>query len=116
MVPFSLDNLKMKNEEKRDILEVRVLRVRTHLSGRSMKSLTEDCFFSWPFVVSVVHVKLPYHYVHVLTDFICGTLTVEINEGRIVSVVEGYGKQGQSKQEEIIDYGDAVIMPGLIDV
>jgi len=52
----------------------------------------------------------------VLTDFICGTLTVEINEGRIVSVVEGYGNQGQSKQEEIIDYGDAVVMPGLIDV
>ncbi|KAL9321223.1 hypothetical protein ACSQ67_013062 [Phaseolus vulgaris] len=42
--------------------------------------------------------------------------SVEINEGRIVSVIEGYGKQGQSKQEEIIDYGDAVVMPGLIDV
>jgi len=52
----------------------------------------------------------------VLIDFIRGTLTVEINEGRIVSVIEGYGKQGQSKQEEIIDYGDAVVMPGLIDV
>ncbi|KAK7412332.1 hypothetical protein VNO78_03786 [Psophocarpus tetragonolobus] len=42
--------------------------------------------------------------------------SVEINDGRIVSIVEGHGTQGKSKQEEVIDYGDAVIMPGLIDV
>lgn len=42
--------------------------------------------------------------------------SVEINEGRIISVIEGNGKQGKSKQEEVIDYGDAVVMPGLIDV
>lgn len=42
-------------------------------------------------------------------------LTVEINEGRIASIVEGYGKKGSSV-EQVIDYGDAVIMPGLIDV
>ncbi|RYQ82452.1 hypothetical protein Ahy_B10g101038 isoform C [Arachis hypogaea] len=46
--------------------------------------------------------------------FISGS--VEINEGKIVSVVEGYGKQGNSRQEEVIDYGEAVVMPGLIDV
>jgi allantoinase len=40
---------------------------------------------------------------------------VEINEGKIVSIVEGYGKQGNSVQQ-VIDYGEAVIMPGLIDV
>lgn len=42
--------------------------------------------------------------------------SVEINEGKIVSITEGYGKQGNSKQEVVIDYGEAVIMPGLIDV
>ncbi|KAL5157281.1 Allantoinase [Glycine soja] len=42
--------------------------------------------------------------------------SVEINEGKIISVIEGYSKQGKSKQEKIIDYGDAVVMPGLIDV
>ena len=41
---------------------------------------------------------------------------MEINEGKIVSVVEGYGKQGNSRQEEVLDYGEAVVMPGLIDV
>jgi len=40
MVPFSFDNLQMKDEEKKDILEERVLRIGTHLSGRSIKSLT----------------------------------------------------------------------------
>jgi allantoinase len=40
---------------------------------------------------------------------------VEINEGKIVSIVEGYGKQENSVQQ-VIDYGEAVIMPGLIDV
>ncbi|KAL9321222.1 hypothetical protein ACSQ67_013061 [Phaseolus vulgaris] len=42
--------------------------------------------------------------------------SVEIKEGNIISVIEGYGKQGNSKHEEVIDYGDAVVMPGLIDV
>ncbi|XP_027358934.1 allantoinase isoform X2 [Abrus precatorius] len=42
--------------------------------------------------------------------------SVEIKEGKIVSIIEGYGKQGKSMQEEVIDYGDAVVMPGLIDV
>ncbi|KAI5448068.1 hypothetical protein KIW84_015483 [Lathyrus oleraceus] len=41
--------------------------------------------------------------------------SVEINEGKIASIVEGYGKQGSSVQQ-VIDYGDAFIMPGLIDV
>jgi len=41
---------------------------------------------------------------------------VEINDGKIISVVEGHAIQGKPKQEEVIDYGDAVIMPGLIDV
>jgi len=42
--------------------------------------------------------------------------SVEINDGKIISVVEGHAIQGKPKQEEVIDYGDAVIMPGLIDV
>lgn len=41
---------------------------------------------------------------------------MEINEGKIVSIVKGDCKHGNSKQEEVIDYGDAVVMPGLIDV
>ena len=41
---------------------------------------------------------------------------MEINEGKIISVIKGYSKQGKSKQEKIIDYGGAVVMPGLIDV
>ncbi|GAU47742.1 hypothetical protein TSUD_387010 [Trifolium subterraneum] len=44
-----------------------------------------------------------------------GFSQVEINEGKIVSIVEGYGKQGNSLQQ-VIDYGESVIMPGLIDV
>lgn len=40
---------------------------------------------------------------------------VEINEGRIASVNKGENKAGSPKQI-VIDYGDAVIMPGLIDV
>ncbi|OIW13685.1 hypothetical protein TanjilG_08027 [Lupinus angustifolius] len=42
--------------------------------------------------------------------------SVEINEGKIISIVEGYGKKGSSKPEQVIDYGEAVVMPGLIDV
>jgi len=51
-----------------------------------------------------------------IDSFIYEPLTVEIKEGKIISVTEGYGKQGNSKHEEVIDYGDAVVMPGLIDV
>ncbi|MCI14525.1 allantoinase 1-like, partial [Trifolium medium] len=46
--------------------------------------------------------------------FISGS--VEINEGKIVSIVEGYGKQQGNSVQQVIDYGEAVIMPGLIDV
>ncbi|KAE9599285.1 hypothetical protein Lal_00043947 [Lupinus albus] len=42
--------------------------------------------------------------------------SVEIDKGKIISIVEGYGKKGSSKQEQVIDYGEAVVMPGLIDV
>lgn len=42
-------------------------------------------------------------------------MIVEINEGKIVSIVEGYGKKDNSVHQ-VIDYGDAVVMPGLIDV
>lgn len=38
---------------------------------------------------------------------------VEVKEGRIVSVVEG---EYDIKSEHVIDYGDAVIMPGFVDV
>nr|KYP62932.1 putative allantoinase 1 [Cajanus cajan] len=50
-----------------------------------------------------------------INSFVCGPLTVEINEGKIISVIEGYVKKGKSKQE-VIDYADAVVMPGLVDV
>ncbi|XP_054804020.1 allantoinase [Prosopis cineraria] len=42
--------------------------------------------------------------------------SVEINEGKIMSIVEGDSKHGKHMQQQVIDYGDAVIMPGLIDV
>lgn len=42
--------------------------------------------------------------------------TVEINEGKIVSIVKGDSKQGNHINQQVIDYGDAVVMPGLIDV
>lgn len=41
---------------------------------------------------------------------------VEVNGGIIVSVVEGYDLQGPFSGGHVVDYGDAVIMPGLIDV
>jgi allantoinase len=41
---------------------------------------------------------------------------VEINEERIVSVVNREKAQKQTKGVHVIDYGNAVIMPGLIDV
>lgn len=44
------------------------------------------------------------------------TGAVEIRGGQIVSVVEGDHKQGNLWTKQTIDYGDAVVMPGLIDV
>ncbi|XP_065880138.1 allantoinase [Euphorbia lathyris] len=41
---------------------------------------------------------------------------VEIKEGKIVSIVKKEDLQGYSKVGQIIDYGEAVVMPGLIDV
>lgn len=42
--------------------------------------------------------------------------TVEVKEGNIVSIVKEEDWQGNSKRGHIIDYGEAVVMPGLIDV
>ncbi|KAL7593694.1 allantoinase [Lactuca sativa] len=41
---------------------------------------------------------------------------VEINGGSIISLVKEKDWQGQVKNEPVIDYGEAVLMPGLIDV
>ncbi|KAF6142051.1 hypothetical protein GIB67_038019 [Kingdonia uniflora] len=41
---------------------------------------------------------------------------VEIYGGNIVSVVKNYHQQAKSSRGNVIDYGDAVVMPGLIDV
>lgn len=41
---------------------------------------------------------------------------MEINGGKIVSIVEGDDKHGNPMHHQVIDYGDAVVMPGLIDV
>ncbi|CAI0589751.1 unnamed protein product [Linum tenue] len=41
---------------------------------------------------------------------------VEVKEGKIASVVKGEDWKGDSKTKQIIDYGDAVVMPGLVDV
>ncbi|KAG8635361.1 allantoinase isoform X2 [Manihot esculenta] len=41
---------------------------------------------------------------------------VEVKEGNIVSIVKEEDWQGNSKRGHIIDYGEAVVMPGLIDV
>ncbi|KAF2303356.1 hypothetical protein GH714_017093 [Hevea brasiliensis] len=41
---------------------------------------------------------------------------VEVKEGIIVSIVKEEDWQGNSKRGQIIDYDEAVIMPGLIDV
>ncbi|XP_004294029.1 PREDICTED: allantoinase [Fragaria vesca subsp. vesca] len=41
---------------------------------------------------------------------------VEVKEGKIVSIVKKEEKDGKTKLENVIDYGDAVVMPGLIDV
>lgn len=37
-------------------------------------------------------------------------------DGKIVSVLKEEGKQKISKFGQVIDYGEAVVMPGLIDV
>lgn len=42
--------------------------------------------------------------------------TVEIKGGRIVSVLEEEHWQKSVKSLQVIDYGNAVIMPGLVDV
>ncbi|XP_028789715.1 allantoinase isoform X1 [Neltuma alba] len=42
--------------------------------------------------------------------------SVEINEGKIASIVKGDSKQGNHMHQQVIDYRDAVVMPGLIDV
>ncbi|KAM7500802.1 hypothetical protein LguiA_025216 [Lonicera macranthoides] len=41
---------------------------------------------------------------------------VELNGGNIISVVEEKDWQGSVSSGQIIDYGEAVVMPGLIDV
>ncbi|KAI4299370.1 hypothetical protein L6164_032837 [Bauhinia variegata] len=41
--------------------------------------------------------------------------SVEINQGKIISIVKGGIPHGNSKQKHVIDYGEAVVMPGLID-
>nr|GMD93081.1 allantoinase isoform X2 [Ipomoea batatas] len=41
---------------------------------------------------------------------------VEVNGGSIVSVVDGDNWRGTVKSGRVMDYGEAVVMPGLIDV
>lgn len=41
---------------------------------------------------------------------------VEIKDGKIASIVKEEEKHGKIKSENVIDYGEAVVMPGLIDV
>ncbi|XP_062161688.1 allantoinase [Alnus glutinosa] len=41
---------------------------------------------------------------------------VEIREGKIASIVKEEDEHGNSKVGHIVDYGEAVVMPGLIDV
>ncbi|KAM1347585.1 hypothetical protein ACFX2H_036501 [Malus domestica] len=41
---------------------------------------------------------------------------VEIKDGKIASIVKEDEKHGKIKSENVIDYGEAVVMPGLIDV
>lgn len=41
---------------------------------------------------------------------------VEIREGKIASIVKEEDRHGNSKVGHIVDYGEAVVMPGLIDV
>ncbi|KAL6573988.1 hypothetical protein OROHE_001530 [Orobanche hederae] len=41
---------------------------------------------------------------------------VEVKGGKIKSVVEGDGWRGKTWTNQVMDYGEAVVMPGLIDV
>ncbi|CAN6553040.1 unnamed protein product [Malus baccata var. baccata] len=41
---------------------------------------------------------------------------VEIKDGKIASIVKEEEKHGKIKLENVMDYGEAVVMPGLIDV
>ncbi|KAL8468009.1 hypothetical protein ACS0TY_031308 [Phlomoides rotata] len=41
---------------------------------------------------------------------------VEVKRGKIIAVVEGDNWRGNAWSHQIIDYGEAVVMPGLIDV
>lgn len=41
---------------------------------------------------------------------------VEVRDGFIASVVKAEDWMGSSDQVEVIDFGEAVVMPGLIDV
>lgn len=43
-------------------------------------------------------------------------LTVEVKGGSIVSVVDGDNWRENVKSGRVMDYGEAVVMPGLIDV
>lgn len=43
-------------------------------------------------------------------------MTVEVKGGKIIAVVEGDNWRGNAWSHQIIDYGEAVVMPGLIDV
>lgn len=42
--------------------------------------------------------------------------TVEIKDGKIASIVKEDENHGKIKLENVMDYGGAVVMPGLIDV
>ncbi|KAL3820490.1 hypothetical protein ACJIZ3_006395 [Penstemon smallii] len=41
---------------------------------------------------------------------------VEVKGGKIISVIEGDDWQGKARSKQVYDYGEAVVMPGLIDV
>lgn len=41
---------------------------------------------------------------------------VEVRGGKIVSVLEGSCQSEQIEKGHVVDYGEAVVMPGLIDV
>lgn len=41
---------------------------------------------------------------------------MEVRDGKIVSVVESDYQKGSLLGRKVVDYGNAVIMPGLIDV
>lgn len=42
--------------------------------------------------------------------------TVEINEGKIVSIVKEEERHGKIMGAHVVDYADAVVMPGLVDM